>query len=41
MLGWEYLVGQDALSSDEHQSGGEIRGNYVASVALLLIEVIE
>jgi hypothetical protein len=34
-------LGKMLLAGNEHQSGGEIRGNYVASVVLLFLETVE
>jgi hypothetical protein len=33
--------GKMLLADNEHQSGRELRGNYVASVALLFLEMVE
>jgi hypothetical protein len=33
--------GKMLLAGNEHQSGGEIRGNFVASVVMLFLEKVE
>jgi hypothetical protein len=41
--GWAGNIssGKMLLAGNEHQSGGEIGGNYAASVALLFLDMVE